>query len=111
MLMSGARKTEHNAGEKTTDNEQRKTALSEEILRSFLSIHSSCSASDSTVATPRRFMTFIRTYDQLFSKKKQMIEEKQKHLQVSALSFAVLGAGITQCNSRADKRLPSLSSC
>ena len=62
----------------------------EELLKGFLQVHESCAANNSAVATPRRFMAFLRTYDQLYSKKKETIEIKQKHLQVGLLRETVL---------------------
>ena len=56
----------------------------------MLQVHESAAQSFPQLATPRRYMAFLHTYEQVYSKKKKKIEEKQKHLQagVSKLNEA-----------------------
>ena len=60
---------------------KRKLSGGDELLRGFLLIHESIAAT-STSATPRRFMAFLRAYEQMYASKKEGIEIKQQHLQV-----------------------------
>ena len=52
------------------------------ISKNFLQIHESCL---NRGATPRKFMTYLKTYKFIFSGKKQGIVTKQQHLQVRRL--------------------------
>ena len=53
-------------------------------------MHESAGAMYPQLATPRRYVTFLHTYETVYSQKKKGIEEKQKHLQagVSKLNDA-----------------------
>ncbi|ESO93665.1 hypothetical protein LOTGIDRAFT_209197 [Lottia gigantea] len=66
---------------------QRKLSGGEELLKSFLHVHESC---DPVNLTPRRFMVFLNTYQQVYNEKKSSIEKRQHHLQagVSKLNDA-----------------------
>ena len=64
---------------------QRKLSGGEELLKSFLLVHESVGPIS---ATPLRYLTFVRTYQKVYSTKKDSIEGKRRHLQVSV---AVLG--------------------
>ena len=55
----------------------------EDLLRGFLMVQESC-AEIGNMATPRRYMTFLHCYRQLYKLKKEGIEQKQQHLQVEA---------------------------
>jgi len=55
----------------------------EDLLRGFLMVQESC-AEIGSMATPRRYMTFLHCYRQLYKLKKEGIEQKQQHLQVKA---------------------------
>ena len=55
----------------------------EDLLRGFLLVQESC-AEIGSMATPRRYMTFLHCYRQLYRLKKEGIEHKQQHLQVEA---------------------------
>ncbi|XP_076467409.1 LOW QUALITY PROTEIN: cytoplasmic dynein 2 heavy chain 1-like [Babylonia areolata] len=57
---------------------QRRLSGGEELLKSFLHIHESMGP---TSATPLRYLTFVRTYQNVYGTKKSSIEEKQRHLQ------------------------------
>ena len=52
------------------------------ISKNFLQIHESCL---NRGATPRKYMTYLKTYKFIFSGKKQGIVTKQQHLQVRKL--------------------------
>ena len=52
----------------------------EELVKNFLQIHESCSDKD---AAPRRYMTFLKTYKQVYNEKKEGVVKRQQHLQVS----------------------------
>ena len=60
----------------------------EDLLRGFLMVHESC-AEIGNMATPRRFMTFLHCYQQLYRLKKEGIENKQKHLQVRVMFYSI----------------------
>ncbi|XP_067663541.1 cytoplasmic dynein 2 heavy chain 1-like isoform X1 [Haliotis asinina] len=66
---------------------QRKLSGGEELCRCFLQVHESCHMFG---ATPRRYMVFLNTYNQVYNAKKQSIEQRQQHLQagVSKLNDA-----------------------
>ena len=49
------------------------------ISETFLKIHESCM---DRIATPRKYMTYLKTYKSIFADKKQGIVTKQHHLQV-----------------------------
>ncbi len=49
------------------------------ISKNFLQIHESCL---NRGATPRKYMTYLKTYKFIFAGKKQGIVTKQQHLQV-----------------------------
>ena len=49
------------------------------ISKNFLQIHESCR---NRGATPRKYMTYLKTYKFIFAGKKQGIVTKQQHLQV-----------------------------
>lgn len=51
----------------------------EELVKNFLQIHASCSEKD---AAPRRYMTFLKTYKQVYNEKKDGVVKRQQHLQV-----------------------------
>ncbi|KAM7436007.1 Cytoplasmic dynein 2 heavy chain 1 [Porites harrisoni] len=59
----------------------------EELVKNFLQIHESCSDKD---AAPRRYMTFLKTYKQVYNEKKEGVVKRQQHLQagVSKLTDA-----------------------
>ncbi|KAL3878520.1 hypothetical protein ACJMK2_030860 [Sinanodonta woodiana] len=73
------------------DSKQHKRKLSggEDILKCFVFIHEACTNA-SLVATPRRYVSFVNTYQQVYNNKKQGIEKRQHHLQagVSKLNEA-----------------------
>lgn len=64
---------------KTHRNKDKKEET-KELYKTFLEIHKSCSAKN---ATPRQYMNFLNTYLSVYEKKRERVEEKQKHLQVS----------------------------
>ncbi|XP_025088458.1 cytoplasmic dynein 2 heavy chain 1-like isoform X3 [Pomacea canaliculata] len=86
MLLTRPPKVE---GGSIGESQQKKRKLSggEELLKSFLHVHESMG---STSATPLRYLTFLRTYEKVYSTKKLNLEAKQKHLQagVSKLNDA-----------------------
>ena len=51
----------------------------DELVKNFLQIHESCSDKD---AAPRRYMTFLKTYKQVYNEKKDGVVKRQQHLQV-----------------------------
>ena len=59
----------------------------EDIIRNFLHVHESCLSSG---ATPRKYITFLRTYQSVYSSKKAGVLKQQSHLQagVSKLNEA-----------------------
>ncbi|XP_071126281.1 cytoplasmic dynein 2 heavy chain 1-like isoform X2 [Mytilus edulis] len=74
-------------GEKKT--RQRKLSGGEELLKCFLHVHEHC-AQLGLGATPRRYVAFLNTYQQVYNNKKSGIERRQHHLQagVSKLNEA-----------------------
>ena len=67
-------------GEKKTH--KRKLSGGEDLLKGFLQVHESL-AQASIGATPRRYIAFLNTYQQVYHNKKSGIEKRQYHLQVS----------------------------
>ena len=80
--MTRTKKSDKDKKDKEKDKKQRKLSGGDDLLRGFLHVHETISSSDGSNATPRRYMTFLRTYEQLYSKKKEAIETKQQHLKV-----------------------------
>ncbi|OWF37256.1 Cytoplasmic dynein 2 heavy chain 1 [Mizuhopecten yessoensis] len=74
-------------GEKKTH--KRKLSGGEDLLKCFLHVHESCAAANMG-ATPRRYISFLNTYQKVYGDKKAGIERKQHHLQagVSKLNEA-----------------------
>nr|KAG5701774.1 hypothetical protein BaRGS_000764 [Batillaria attramentaria] len=66
---------------------RRKLSGGDELLKSFLHVHESVGPA---MATPLRYLTFVRTYQKVYNNKKHSIEGKQRHLQagVSKLNDA-----------------------
>lgn len=54
------------------------------MQKHFLGIHESCVDRG---ATPRKYMTYLKTYKSIFAGKKQGIVTKQHHLQVTWYLF------------------------
>jgi len=75
MLLSGY----SNKGGSMAVTSDRPLSGGDELLKAFLHIHESCLSSG---ATPRRYMTLLKTYQAVYSEKKQKILKKQSHLQV-----------------------------
>jgi len=82
ILLSGY---SHRRGSATVKSD-RPLSGGDELLKAFLHIHQSCLP---TGATPRRYMTLLRTYQSVYGEKKsvygekkQKILKKQSHLQV-----------------------------
>ena len=61
---------------------KRKLSGGEELLKGFLHVHQAA-ASSNLCATPRRYIAFLNTYQQVYGSKKHGIEVRQMHLQVS----------------------------
>ena len=72
-------------GLKSSDSIQSKGGKSgaEHLVKNFLMIHESCSEKD---AAPRRYMTFLKTYKELYNDKKDGVVKRQQHLQVLSIS-------------------------
>ena len=75
MLLSGY---SHRSGSVVVKSD-RPLSGGDELLKAFLHIHQSCLSSG---ATPRRYMTLLKTYQSVYGEKKQKILKKQSHLQV-----------------------------
>ena len=60
---------------------QRKLSGGEDLLKCFLFVHESC-AQANLGATPRRYIVFLNTYQQVYGSKKAGVEKRQHHLQV-----------------------------
>lgn len=75
------------AGASIGERKQHKRKLSggEDLLKGFLHVHEAA-AQANMGATPRRYIAFLNTYQQVYSNKKQHIEKRQHHLQVCVLS-------------------------
>ncbi|XP_013392185.1 cytoplasmic dynein 2 heavy chain 1, partial [Lingula anatina] len=77
-------------GSSMSEPKERKRKLSggDELLKSFLHIHESCEVFGT--ATPRRYVSFLHTYMQVYNNKKNVIAERQHHVQagVSKLNEA-----------------------
>ena len=54
----------------------------EPLYQGFTQVHESC-ANLGEVATPRRYISFLSTYQDIYLKKKDAIVKKHEHLQVS----------------------------
>jgi dynein heavy chain 2 len=64
-----------------TKQHKRKLSGGEDLLKGFLHVHESA-AQTNLGATPRRYIAFLNTYQQVYSNKKKGIETRQHHLQV-----------------------------
>jgi len=60
---------------------KRKLSGGDELLQGFLHVHQSAAQADMG-ATPRRYIAFLNTYQQVYGNKKRHIERRQHHLQV-----------------------------
>ena len=91
-MLKVARMLLHSTGNKEKlhkkKGESKSAADSDALIKAFLFIHDSCNALNN--ATPRNYITFLRTYTTVFSTKRAAIKKKQKHLQagVSKLNDA-----------------------
>ncbi|XP_063970614.1 cytoplasmic dynein 2 heavy chain 1 [Lytechinus pictus] len=88
-------------GSKEDRKRHRKVSGGDEILRNFLEIHKSSSVRHST---PRRYMTFLHTYLDVYRRKKQGVEQKQKHLQAGVAKLNEAKALVAELNSKAAKQ-------
>ena len=72
---------------KELQGSERPVTGGEELVKAFLHIHNSCL---STGATPRKYMTFLRTYQSVYASRKRRVLKRQSHLQagVSKLNEA-----------------------
>ena len=78
MLLTRAPKVE---GAALSEKKEKKRKLSggDDLLKSFLQIHESVSVIH---ATPRRYISFLHTYMQVYNRKKGEVQTRQDHLQV-----------------------------
>ncbi len=78
----------HSTMEKGKKKKDEEKVESDPLTKAFLFIHESCKELNN--ATPRNYVTFIRTYKTVFMAKKSAIKKKQNHLQagVSKLNDA-----------------------
>lgn len=58
-----------------------------DLVQGFKVIHDSC-ATMTKRATPRQYISLLMTYKDVFSKKRDGIQQKQSHLQVSWQFYA-----------------------
>ena len=90
--MSAQKDDSASSGGSKSDKEKpaRKLSGGDLLLKGFLHIHETSGAQFQSLATPRRFMAFMRTYESIYRGKKGGIEERQKHLKagVSKLNEA-----------------------
>lgn len=63
---------------KPADTLLRPVSGGDDLLKAFLHIHESCSQYG---ATPRKYMTFLKTYKRVYQSRKECIQKKQSHLQ------------------------------
>ncbi|KAJ8027756.1 Cytoplasmic dynein 2 heavy chain 1 [Holothuria leucospilota] len=82
---------------KTHRNKDKKEET-KELYKTFLEIHKSCSAKN---ATPRQYMNFLNTYLSVYEKKRERVEEKQKHLQAGVAKLNEAKALVAELNSKA----------
>lgn len=74
LLTRGPRTEGASLGKERT---KRPLSGGKDLQKAFLSVHESLPGS-----TPRRYMSFLRTYQNVYKEKKGGIESKQKHLEV-----------------------------
>ena len=70
-------------GERKTH--KRKLSGGEDLLKCFLHVHEHCEQL-CLGATPRRYVAFLNTYNQVYNNKKKGIERRQHHLQVTMVT-------------------------
>ncbi|XP_071846316.1 cytoplasmic dynein 2 heavy chain 1-like isoform X2 [Apostichopus japonicus] len=85
---------------KTHKSKEKKDDV-KEFYKSFLEIHRSCSAKD---ATPRQYMNFLTTYLSVYEKKRERVEQKQRHLQAGVAKLNEAKALVAELNSKAAKQ-------
>lgn len=69
-----------------TDDSSKGKSKGEDLVKGFLSIHETCSEKD---AAPRRYMTFLNNYKDIFTGKKDGVVKRQQHLQVNIDLFNI----------------------
>uniref|UniRef100_H2ZEZ5 Uncharacterized protein n=1 Tax=Ciona savignyi TaxID=51511 RepID=H2ZEZ5_CIOSA len=72
-----------------------------QLCHNFVKIHTSCGKHRHQDATPRRYMTFLRTYQSVFQTKRDDLMRKQSHLQSCAIFTRKLNkfqAGLSKLN-------------
>nr|XP_026693267.1 cytoplasmic dynein 2 heavy chain 1-like isoform X1 [Ciona intestinalis] len=57
------------------------SSIAKQLCHNFVKIHQSCAKRRDQDATPRRYMTFLRTYQSVFKSKRDNLMMKQGHLQ------------------------------
>ncbi|CAM1329611.1 Uncharacterised protein at_DN1743, partial [Pycnogonum litorale] len=74
--------------EEHADGEAEGITGGDDLIRAFVDIHESCPVDH--MKTPRRYLTFVRSYIYIYNKKKDGIENRRSHLQagVSKLNEA-----------------------
>lgn len=68
-----------NVGAKSDEESTKGKTKGEDLVKGFLSIHETCSEKD---AAPRRYMTFLNNYKNIYTGKKDGVVHRQQHLQV-----------------------------
>ena len=68
--------------DKAATKATRRVTGGDDLLKGFVQIHE-LSATMNLIATPRRYMTFINAYREVYTAKKKKIEERQGHLKVN----------------------------
>ncbi|XP_033632471.1 cytoplasmic dynein 2 heavy chain 1-like isoform X2 [Asterias rubens] len=106
MLLS-SRANEDNKKDKGKDSKRRrKISGGDELIKTFLQIHRSASARNST---PRRYVTFLHTYMSVYQKKKAGVELRQKHLQAGVSKLNEAKALVAELNSKAAEQSITLA--
>lgn len=82
LLTRGARTEGASLG---TEKARRPLSGGKDLQKAFLTVHESIAGS-----TPRRYMSFLRTYETVYKDKKGGIESKQMHLEVGSYLFLTL---------------------
>lgn len=74
----------------------------DELTKSFLYIHESCAKMGG--ATPRKYVTFLKTYKSVYEARKEKIHKRQRHLQAGVSKLNDATALVDKLKSKAAKQ-------
>ena len=79
----------------------------EELIKSFLYIHETCTSKG---ATPRKYLTFLKTYKSVYQSRKEKILEQQNHLQAGVSKLNEATSLVDELKSKAGEQKLLLAS-